>query len=167
MPELASIATVVSANWSVRVPILPPNKLAHAAPPGPEEAARLPMTPPVVPDTGLLDKLEQIADHIEHAFASLVHIDADLHRLLEKPDMGQVISIGQYNPVKIETFGRRYYRLLLSATASVVFDSPTGSMTLSLVAGWNAINLPDGTVMSLASGNPINVYALASDHING
>jgi hypothetical protein len=83
-----------------------------------------------------------------------------------RPDLGQVVQLSTVNPVAVEKFGRRYYRVWATGALTLSVDSPVGPTSINLAAGWNILNLPDGTRLTLASGNAANVYVLASDHPN-
>lgn len=165
MCPLYTTAVVVTESECARVPELPLPTHPHRTPPPEPPAHPAPESPLPARDVWLV--WDRFVAHIAPAIEALLCLHRDVHSRLPKPDMGQVISLSANYGTPLETFGRTYYRLLLTAAASVVFETPTGAITLSLSAGWNVINLPDGTRMTLASGGPTNVYALASDHING
>lgn len=87
----------------------------------------------------------------------------------DKPK-SQVIVLQPGVFIRYQTYSKLYTMMFAAAAVQVQFNIPgLGNATLNLNAGWNVINLPDGSEVGLpqsASGN-VNILYRASNVMYG
>ncbi len=72
--------------------------------------------------------------------------------------------------IRYQTYGRLYTLIFAAAAVQVLFNVPgVGNATLNLNAGWNVINLPDGTEIGLpqSAANNVNLIFRATNIMYG
>lgn len=81
-----------------------------------------------------------------------------------------VIPVTQFSDYPLDRHGRKYMMIFVGANTTFVFNVPgLGNIQLALTVGWNTMNLPSGTRLSLVSGNTatVNVIFRADDQSYG
>lgn len=138
----------------------PPNPTPDS-PARPAVGWNAPKTPPldgITPDEQ--DAITQAAlDRITQPINSLAATVESLSELMreqrdrEAPD-STMIQLSTF-PLKLRTHGRPYSALLIpgTPTATLAVQWPgLGTYTKTLAAGWNVLNVPDGTLLSINTG---------------
>ncbi len=109
-------------------------------------------------------------DRWEEEHSILHRMEAHLKAIADaaKPDQPQtqilVLQPGQF--IRYQTYGKQYTMMFVGAATQVQFNVPgVGLVTMNLNAGWNIVNLPDGTEVGLSASATSNVNVLyrASD----
>lgn len=113
---------------------------------------------------------ETALEHVHHAIKNL-HEDlkdmASFYKLAAMPDIDETIMLSlspQYAELKLR--GRKYSRIYVSnATTQITVQTPrTGAYMFTASGGWQALDLPDGTLIWLATGSsPVNILHRVSN----
>jgi hypothetical protein len=106
---------------------------------------------------------ERFAEFLECAERVEKHLKeiAENTRALKDKPVQLVLILQPAVFIPWNTFDKAYNLLFLGSESAVVFDIPgLGQVSLNLSTGWNAINLPQGTLVGLASTASSNVHAL-------
>lgn len=125
------------------------------------------------------DQIDKLQGKPEHPLlGSSLH--QDIHHaveLLEKIAKGvehsaerSYLTIPLNNYVTLHTKSRPYNSMFLGASTSVVFSiAGIGDVPLTLTPGWNMLNMPDGTRVSLPSAATaaVNVLFFTSNNSFG
>lgn len=119
-----------------------------------------------------LDKHVHHETALDHVHQAIKHLHRDLeamarfYRDQETPDIDETIMLTlapQYAELKLR--GRKYSRIYVSnSTTQITVQTPrTGAYTFTASGGWQALDLPDGTLIWLASGGTTNILHRVSN----
>ena len=110
----------------------------------------------------------------EETHSVLHRIEAHLKTIADaaKPDEAktQLLVLQPGVTIPYQTYGKQYTLMFIANATQVLFRVPgIGNMLLNLNAGWNIINLPDGTEVGLPLSAPtsVNVLYRASNVLYG
>lgn len=104
------------------------------------------------------DKLDEQTVHLREI--------ADLLRGRNLPNLERMIYISAA-PTTLNTFNRRHMVVFVPAPLAVSFGTLTPGTTINLVAGWNVLDLPDGTQISTAATATNALLRLTDDDVTG
>jgi hypothetical protein len=124
-----------------------------------------------------LDKNLHHETALEHVHQAIKHLHKDLedmarfYREAALPDYDETISLlpsPQFAELKLK--GRKYSRIYVAnSTTQITIQTPrTGTYTFTASGGWQALDLPDGSLIWLASGTgPVNIIHRVSNRSLG
>lgn len=110
--------------------------------------------------------LEHVHDAIKHLHEDMKHVSL-FYKLAAAHDIDETIMLmlaPQYAELKLK--GRKYSRIYVAnSTTQITVQTPrTGAYTFTASGGWQALDLPDGTLIWLATGsNPVNILHRVSN----
>lgn len=119
-----------------------------------------------IPEEGSESPLDKRLDKIISCLEELVK----LQRPSTSTPIELTIPITQFSEYPLDRQGRKYMMIFVQNNTTFVFNIPgLGPTQLALSVGWNTLNLPSGTRLSLLSGNTetINVIFRADDQSYG
>lgn len=87
---------------------------------------------------------------------------------LNQPDISQIVNVPVASGprTQLKTFGRKYMMLFVPVGSTAVsFQVPGLAATdMTLIAGWNELNFPDGTTIYMTSAiNPVDMLLRCSN----
>lgn len=138
----------------------PPNPTPDT-PANPAVGWNAPKTPPqdgITPDVqdaitqAALDRITQPVEQLAATVETLSELMRE-QRDREAPD-ATMIQLSTF-PIKMRSHNRPYTALLIpgTPTATLTVQWPgLGTYTKTLTAGWNVLNVPDGTLLSINTG---------------
>lgn len=120
-----------------------------------------------------LDKHLHHETMLEHVHEAIKHLHKDLEDMARfyheqaMPDYDETIML-TLDPQRAELKlrGRKYSRIYVDNTSTqITVKTPrTNAYTFTASGGWQALDLPDGTLIWLASGsNPVNIHHRVSN----
>lgn len=125
--------------------------------------------------TALRESTMPLPEHIRQSTAALQGIVHLLTKEYALKDIDRTETISPTTPIRLDRAGRRYIAIFSPVAVNNVAVDSMGiqNYQLNLIAGWNVILFPDGTVLTGASGTnqPViikysNSLPMASDNDN-
>lgn len=118
--------------------------------------------------TALQESTLPVLAHIRDSAAALESIVHLLNKAYAPKDINSTALIST-TPVMLDKQGRHYLYIFspVAVTGIVVNIMGITAYSLSLNAGWNAVDFPDGTLLTGASGTTQQVIIKATNHYQG
>ncbi|MBF6613889.1 MAG: hypothetical protein IVW55_12245 [Chloroflexi bacterium] len=98
--------------------------------------------------------LEPLLASVDAMVASITAMHQTMRHIGDQydPPLLRVIRLDAVTPVTLSLQGRRHNALFLPANTTVTLTVPgLAPVTLNLLAGWNTLELPDGTMVTTAT----------------
>lgn len=119
-----------------------------------------------------LDKHVHHETALEHVHDAIKNLHKDMHDMIRfykeaaLHDVDETIMLTlapQFAELKLK--GRKYSRIYVAnATTQITVQTPrTGTYTFTASGGWQSLDLPDGTLIWLATGTPTNIIHRVSN----
>lgn len=122
-----------------------------------------------------LDKHIHHETMLEHVHDAIKNLHRDLEAMARfyrdtAADIDETIMLTvapQYQELRLK--GRKYSRIFVpNATTQITIQSPrTGTYSFTASGGWQALDMPDGTLIWLTTGGPVNIIHRVSNQSLG
>lgn len=104
-----------------------------------------------------------IPEHGPIELHMLVDLVADIHKAIKEvrdsksPPTMKTVILSVANPYELKRNGYNHVSILCSSAFTVNVETVIGNISFALNTGWNAFDLPDNTMVSLPTGNALQV----------
>ena len=105
----------------------------------------------------------EIIQRLEALIDAVLGTNDRWDKRLPKPPIDEPKWISN-EEIILRTYGRKHTLLLCGSAVTVDLHTSIGTISLNCNAGWNILDLPDGTPLT-TSGTPQNVLLRATDEV--